>query len=359
MKTIYTLSIFLALIGTTACNETVNTQKNDASTAIPVKVTSVGLQNENPFLTASGKIEAVNSAALSTRSMGFVNQVNVNVGDKVNKGQLLVSINNTDLTAQRARANANITEAKAAFKNAEKDYLRFKNLFADKSASQKELDDRTVQYQMAEARMNAALQMKNEIESQFTYVNLRSPFSGKVTQIATQEGDMAKPGIPLIWVEAPGSFEVNVLIPESEIAQIQSGAEVSVNIKAINTSVKGTVTELSSSAKNTGGQYMVTVVLQKSEAKIFSGMYAAVEFLLDKQPKSDKVLLPLEAIVSRGQLKGIYTVSANNTAVLRWLRLGHTFGDKVEVLSGLTADEDYILSANGKLYNGAKISISN
>ena len=69
------------------------------------------------------------------------------------------------------------------------------------------------------------------------------------------------------------------------------------------------------------------------------------------------VLVPQQAIVKRGQLTGIYTVSQSNTAMLRWLRLGRTFGDNVEVLSGLAADENYIVSAEGKLYNGANITI--
>ena len=61
------------------------------------------------------------------------------------------------------------------------------------------------------------------------------------------------------------------------------------------------------------------------------------------------VLIPTEAIVTNGQLSGVYTVSQSNTAMLRWLRLGRTFGDQVEVLSGLNADEAYIVSAEGKL----------
>ena len=93
--------------------------------------------------------------------MGYVNKVHVNVGDKVRKGQLLVSINNNDLQAKRAQVNAGITEATAAFNNAQKDYNRFKNLFANNSASQKEMDDMTANFEMAKARLEAANQMKN------------------------------------------------------------------------------------------------------------------------------------------------------------------------------------------------------
>ena len=62
-------------------------------------------------------------------------------------------------------------------------------------------------------------------------------------------------------------------------------------------------------------------------------------------------------MVKQGQLTGIYTVGSGNVAILRWLRVGKTFGNQVEVLSGLSADEQYIVSAEGKLFNGAKVQI--
>jgi hypothetical protein len=71
------------------------------------------------------------------------------------------------------------------------------------------------------------------------------------------------------------------------------------------------------------------------------------------------VLVPESALVRQGQLAGVYTVGSDNVAILRWLRIGKTFGNQVEVLSGLSADEEYIVSAEGKLFNGAKVQLAN
>lgn len=102
---------------------------------------------------------------------------------------------------------------------------------------------------------------------------------------------------------------------------------------------------------------MVKVVLNQSDANVLSGMYATVRFPVETKEGTQAVMLPTEAIVTKGQLTGVYTVSQTNTALLRWLRLGRTIGDKVEVLSGMSSDEQFIVSADGKLYNGAKINI--
>ena len=356
--TFITLSFFTLSFLMASCSSDDKKVAADGLTPIAVKVNVAKAGGNGPFITASGKIQAANSANLSTRMMGFVNKVHVNVGDKVRKGQLLMSINNADLQAKRAQVEANIIEAKAAYSNAEKDYNRFKNLFAANSASQKEMDDMSANFEMAKARLEASNQMKNEVNAQFTYAHITAPFSGTVTNRFIEAGDMANPGVPLIAIESPGSFEVNTKVPESEISQVRSGTVVDVIVKSINEKIKGKVTEVSTSSKNTGGQFMVKVALDKTGTDILSGMFATVQFpVSDEAAAPATVLIPLEAIVERGQLSGIYTVSQSNTAILRWLRLGRTFGDNVEVLSGLAADERYIISSEGKLYNGAKISI--
>ena len=325
---------------------------------VAVKVSNLQTDNDNPLVTASGKIKASNSADLSTRTMGYVNKIYVKVGEKVRKGQLLISINNDDLKAKRAQVNAIITKAGAAFYIAEKDYNRFENLYNESSASQKEMDDMTAHYEMSKAGLEAANQMKNEIDAQFAYVDIRSPFDGIVTNKFIEVGDMANPGVPLIAVESPKNFEVNAMVPESDISQIKSGIKVEVQVKSVNKMIRGQVTEVSTSAKNTGGQYLVKIVLDKTDDRILTGMFATVQFPVEKNENTTSiVLVPSSAIVKNGGLKGVYTVSEQNTALLRWLRLGKTYGDKVEVLSGLNADEKYIVTADAKLFNGAKVTI--
>ena len=340
----------------TACGSEEKPKPNDSS-AVMVSVEKVKTGANDKFLSASGKVAASNSANLSTRMMGFVEKIHVDVGDNVRKGQLLISINNTDLKAKAAQADANITQATAAFKNAEKDYTRFKNLYQENSASRKELDDMTSRFEMAKAGLEAAKQMKNEVNAQFNYVNIRAPFNGIITNTFIDEGNMANPGMTLLGLEAPGQYEVTALVPESEISNIKPDSPVDVVIKSIAESIKGKVTEISTSAKNTGGQYLVKITLNKTDANILSGMFATVQFPVESKAKSATVLIPTKALVTNGQLSGVYTISQSNTAILRWLRLGRTFGNRVEVLSGLNLDEAYIVSAEGKLYNGAKISV--
>jgi len=355
-KQYITITLLVALL-LVSCGDKEQKAISDNSPVIPVTVSKVMDNDNSPFLAVSGKVQAKNSANLSTRMMGYVTNAPVNVGDKVRKGQLLVAINNTDLQAKKAQVDANITKATAAYNNAKKDYERFQALFAQNSASQKEMDDMTAHFEMAKAGLEAAKQMKNEINAQFAYTNITAPFSGVVTSKTVKKGDMANPGQPLISIEAPGEFEVIARVPETEISKIKKGTQVEVEVKSINKTIIGKVTEVSTSAAQTGGQYLVKIALDKTNENILSGMFTTVRFPIEKETENSIILVPKEAIVTQGQLSGIYTVSQSNTAILRWLRLGRTFGNQVEVLSGLNADESYIVKAEGKLFNGVKVAV--
>ena len=328
--------------------------------AIAVKVSGITENNSSPFVTASGKIEAENSANLSTRMMGYVTKVHVQVGQKVGAGQLLVSINNTDLQAKKAQVDASILQATAGFNNAKKDYDRFMNLFKQQSASQKELDDMTARYEMAKAGLEGARQMRNEVLAQFSYSNIKAPFSGVVTNTFVKEGDMANPGMPLVSVEGASKLQVMAMVSENDIVSIKKGMPVSVLVKSSNEKLDGKVSEVSISATNTGGQYLVKVDLDKTDATVLSGMFVNIQFPIANKAntsKSEVLLVPESALVKQGQLTGLYTIGTGNVAILRWLRVGKSFGDQVEVLSGLSANEQYIVSADGKLYNGVTISV--
>jgi RND family efflux transporter MFP subunit len=360
LKQTTVLSAVLGLIALTACSskdkkeETLNT-----STAINVTV-STAANNDIHELNISGQVEAAQSANISTRVMGYITKLNVKVGDHVNKGQLLASISNDDMLAKKAQTEAMITEAEAAYKNAEKDLERFTNLYKQQSASAKELDNITLQYNSSKSRVEAAKQMRNEVNAMLSYTNLTAPFSGIVTQKLADAGSMANPGMPLLTIEQSGTYQISASVPENSISQIHQGIEAMVSIKASDRNFKSVVTQINQSSQFTGGQYIIKISIPDNQKTgLYAGMYANIVIPTKKSAtattNTDAVLVPVSSIEYKDQLTGLYTISNNNTALLRWVRLGKNYGDKVEVLSGLGKEESFIVSADGKLFNGAAV----
>jgi RND family efflux transporter MFP subunit len=292
--------------------------------------------------------------------MGYITGMKAEVGQNVNAGQLLVSINSTDIQAKGGQANAQISQAQANYNISKKDYDRFSNLYKNQSASQKELDDMRARYEMAKAGLDAANAMKSEVNSQYRYTNITAPISGVITAKFAEQGDMASPGMPLLTIESPSTLQAQILVSEQNITQIHQGMAVKITLKSTSQEIAGTVSEISKSSANTGGQYMVKVNVSNNK-NLLSGMFVNIQFPFKNAGKVNQdfqegVMIPKSALVEKGQLTGVYTISSQNTAVLRWIKVGKTFGDQVEVLSGLNSKEPYIISANGKLYNGAKIT---
>lgn len=349
----------ITLFGSACSSSSEKDVVNEKAPAIQVSVENPLINTDNS-IAVTGQIESAHSANISTRVMGYITSIKVKTGDRVNKGQLLVTISNEDILAKLAQADAVISGAQASFKSAEKDYSRFTNLYNQKSATAKELDNITLQYQAAKAGLQSAKQMKAEANAMLAYTNIMAPFSGVVAQKLMDAGSMANPGMPILILEQNKNLQVSAVIPETEISRIQLKSLATISIKSIDKTFTGTVIEISPSSIATGGQYVVKIDLpQDAQNNLNAGMYANVNVITkDKSSaKNDVVLVPLSAINNIGQLSALYTVGNSNTALLRYVRLGKTYGNNVEILSGLNNDESFIASADGKLYNGVSVKI--
>lgn len=354
---------FLGLITLFGSACSTSSDKVVAVEKVPVIQVSVEnpLVNTDNSIAVTGQIESANSANISTRVMGYITSIKVKAGDHVTKGQLLATISNEDILAKRAQTDAMISSARASLASAEKDYQRFTTLYNQKSATAKELDNVNLQYQAAKAGLQSAMQMRAEANAMLAYTHITAPFSGVIAQKLADAGSMANPGMPILVLEQNKNLQVSAVIPESEISRIQLKSVATISIKSIEKTFTGTVTEISPSSIATGGQYVVKINLpQEAQNGLNAGMYANVNIITkDKSSatNNEAVLIPLSAINHIGQLTALYTVSSNSTALLRYVRLGKTYGNNVEILSGLNNNESFIASADGKLYNGVPVSV--
>ncbi len=346
-----------------ACSGKETKMQEQKDVPIVVQVAFPDGTSTSGMIEASGQVESIRSANISTRVMGYITQINVKAGDKVSAGQLLFSVSSTDILAKKAQAEAMIAQADAGMRSAQKDLDRFTALYKQQSASAKELDAITLQYQTAKANADAAKAMRNEVLAQLAYTSVVAPFSGTITQKMAEAGSMATPGMPVLTIEQAGGLQVSASVPENQITSVKLGDEAIMSVESANKNIPGKVTQINPSSQFTGGQYIIKLSVPSSDSKqLYAGMYAHIKIPVKNNPvantpDSDAVLIPLKAIINRDQLTGLYTLSSQNTALLRWVRLGSTMGDKVEVLSGLAKNESFIVSADGKLYNGAPVKI--
>ncbi|WP_298940090.1 efflux RND transporter periplasmic adaptor subunit [uncultured Dysgonomonas sp.] len=359
MKTLR--NAFLGIVGISTLYSCSSSDKLEDKDKTIVKVEAYSpAQSTNEGFYLSGEITAKQTANISTRMMGYINKIYVKPGDKVASGQLLVSISSDDILAKKAQIQAMITEAEAAAKNAQRDYERFKTLRNQNSVSDKELENVALQNTSMNVRVQMARQQMNEVNAMLSYTNIRAPFSGVVTQKMVDEGSMANPGMPILTIEQNGELQVIASIPENYIQDVKVGDVAKMELKSLGITIDGKVSELSPSAFRTGGQYSMKLAIDtKDKENIRPGMY--VNILIPNKTGENitsKIMLDKSSIVYRDQLTGVYVIDDQSQANLRWIRLGKTIGNQVEILSGLSQNDKIVSKAEGKLYNGVKVSVN-
>jgi len=365
MKTrLFSMILLVIFTGLTSCGdkETKHATSQTIQDRTPVKVTTkkVGSMATNSSSMISGTIQSKNKSTVSARMTGYVTQLNVKVGDRVSRGQIILSVKNDELPAKKAQASAAVAEAEAALKNVKINYDRLKALWEKESVTRKEWDDISTQYEMMKAKVKGAKEMYNEVNAVADLTRVKAPISGVVTEKMINMGDLANPGVPLMTIEGNQGYEVLSHVPDYQVAALKKGMELDCYIKAVDKTVKAKVTEISPSAINTGGQFAIKAALQLSPAEqkiIFPGMYASVKAdLPENTHQTNSITVEKSALYERGQLTGVYTVSHQNTALLRWIRVGKDFGDRVEIVSGLNSGEEYVISDLSKLVDGIPVT---
>lgn len=354
----YTLPLAAILA---SCGDSKKEKETGSTAAITVSIAKAGIIADNNLLQVSGQLVANQSAAISTRIMGYITQMPVKIGDNVKAGQLLFAVKSTDIQAKDGQVAASIAQAEAALVNAKKDYDRFVILRQQNSATDKELENVTLQYRAAQAQVQAAHQMRNEVNANLAYANVTAPFSGTITQKMMEAGSMASPGMPVLMLESSGTLQANILLTDEQVALVHKGLEVTVlatpnDASKNNITVQGKIAEISQSSVGTGGQYLAKIDLRSHEG-LLSGMYVHVEIPVNGKniTTAGPVRIPVQSLVKQGDLTGVYTIAAGNKALLRWLRTGAVNNGQVEVLAGLSNGETYISDSDSRLYNGATV----
>jgi RND family efflux transporter MFP subunit len=252
---------------------------------------------------------------------------------------------------------ANMVQAKANLDNTEKNLNRIQNLYEEESATSKELDDISTMYDIAKANVEALEASMREVNEMLAYTVIRAPFDGIVSRKFVSAGDMAAPGHPLVAVSDPGTLKITANVPANWISEISEGDSVTVSVSAAGIDAADAVlTAVSNAGDPMSRQYAIEAQITDPEAasQLKTGMFAEIGIQV---AGSEALYIPTSALVQRGQLTGVYTISDNNRTVLRWIRTGRTSGESVEVLTGLTPGEQYIASMNQPLRQGQLVNI--
>ena len=353
VKTITTLALTAALALVAAgCGDGADTAAAGGKD-VRCETMQTQLTTVPQMVTATGSLEAATTILVSTRMMGWVRAVHVEAGQTVAAGDPLVTIDDTDLMAKRAQAEAGIVEAEAVLTNAERMVGRFERLYEEKSVSKAQLEEVTTGRDRAAAGLTMAEAGLREVDVHLSYVKIVAPVDGLVARRMIDAGDMANPGMPMVILEQSAQVKVVAHVGEKDISLLTAGTPLTVDVSSVPGAVFETTIARVVPAANPGSRtYDVEAYLDNADGRLRSGMFARVSVSVGSR---EAVLVPASSLTQRGQLTGVWLVDAEGRARLRWVRPGKTWGDQMEILSGLEGSETVVTSAAVPLVEGDRV----
>lgn len=347
MKRILTLAIILiaalAIIVLLIRNKKILDSKKVVSdrSRVPVSVIlkKAEVLSVEGTLSLPATLSAREEANVASAASGRIESLNVELGSKVTKGQVIGRLDTRENQIK-------LQSAELAIEKLQRDYERNQALAAGNATNANAVHDS--KYDLDSKKLEA-----DQLRKQISDGNVIAPISGTITEKKMKAGEFASVGATLLTVVDISMLKAQVYVPESSVFALSPGKKASISTEVYPGELfNGTVIYVSPKGDD-NHNYLVELVVQNNKAsKLKAGVYAIVKFDLGGQQKA--LQIPKAALVDGIKNPYVY-VAKNGKAEERKIVLGREAGENMEVLSGLKVGEQVIISGQINLLNGSVI----
>ena len=355
-----TLGLILGAVGTVALAVAAYFTASYYLAAVTVEKTTAALVTQGQaltLLTVSGYVEAETRADLSPKITSRVTDLKVTEGSRVKKGEIIARLDHTDLDAQ-------LSDAQAAWSNADADLKRRQSLFGEGLAPRSDLDAAVAAESSTRARVNY-------VKALLDYTVLRAPFDGVVVAKRAHVGEAVSPfGAPgqgssnggaIVTLVDFSTLYVGADVNESNLSRLRGSQPAEIVLDAYPDQIyQGTLKQVIPSADRQKGTVKVKVAFRDPDDRILPDLSARVNFTSETtagQEMKSSVQVPKSSVVSRDGRSGVFLIQENR-ARFRPVSLGREQEGSVEIQQGLLGGEALVADASKlKLADGQRIRV--
>jgi RND family efflux transporter MFP subunit len=311
-----------------------------------------------------GTVQRPERSTLAARIDGRVGRFAVREGETVRRGDLLLTLEENQAASNLREAEAGLQQAqsriaalRARQELAEKTHERYSRLREGEAVTPQEMDRVRSELEAARQELAAAEAAGRQAAARRSaarigegYTRVTAPYAAVVVRKEIREGATVMPGTPLVTLDSLGGWQVLAELPESSLEQVRIGEVLPVRVPAADLELDGKVVEILPSVEVRSRSFPVKLELPDHPA-LRAGQYARV-----MAPGASEVLVavPASAVVTRGQLTGVYVVE-DGTLHYRQVRTGRKIDDHIEILSGLSGGETIVVRGTEKARDGGRV----
>ncbi|MDX2129442.1 MAG: efflux RND transporter periplasmic adaptor subunit [Chloroherpetonaceae bacterium] len=340
--TFFCIAVLSLIIFANGCKNTVRNEEAQK----PIQVTTAPverLQIAEP-IKCTGLVMAKEESRLSFKIGGIVEKIFVREGMTVQKGQLLATLNLSEI-------NAEVIKAKNGLEKAERDLTRVKNLYADKVATLEQLQDATTGFEVAKSNYTIA-----SFNQQFA--SIKAPTSGKVLKKYSEENELVNAGMPILQLSNYSQgYVVKVGLSGVEAVRVRVGDRAEVTLEGYPDLIsKAVISQISGTASQGTGTFETELRLLTSPERVLSGLVAKVTIY--PTPQKTYALIPIEAFLEGDGKSGFVFSKDSNSLKAKKIQVQFAFihHEKLAIINFPESVSEVITEGAPYLKDGAEIA---
>ncbi len=309
--------------------------------AVPVEAAQVTVGPLSERVTAVGSLRSNESVVIRPEIAGRVVEIGFKEGQPVEKGNLLLKLDDSIATAELA-------QDRARHELANRNYKRTEELYSNKVATARARDEARSNLDVAAASVDLA---KVKLEK----MHITAPFAGIVGLRQVSIGDYVTVGQDLFNLEDIESIKVDFRVAEQFLSAVRTGQTIHIRVDAFpNRSFEGKVYAIDPRVDVEGRSIVIRAILDNKEELLRPGLFARVDLLLDAKPKA--LTVPEQAIMPRGDDQFVFTI-VDGKAKQTKVRIGIRRDGRVEVVEGLKPDDVVVTAGHLKIFDGSPVKV--
>ena len=389
---VFLVAVLLAACASCSRNQAVQAVGPVEPEALTVAVTKASLEDMTRQLALTAEFRPFQEVDVMAKVAGYVKSINVDVGDRVQQGQLLALLEIPEMTddlargkaavdrsqAEVARARDELQRTESAHQIAHISFTRLEGVAKQKKGlvAQQEVDDVHSKDLVAEAQISAAKSSLAAAEEQvrvsaaelkrvqtmMDYTRVTAPFAGIITRRYADTGSMLQAGtasstqvLPLVKLSENSLLRLILPVPESAVPTVRIGQAVDVRVPSLNRSFPGRIARFSGKVLPATRTMDTEVDVPNHSLALIPGMFAEVNLTL--QHRNRALAIPVQAVdISDGESSGqIFVVTPEETLYPRTIQIGMQTATSIEVTSGLNEGDVVVVGSRGGLKQGQRV----
>ena len=317
----------------------------DKQSTVTVNVITPTSNTDASALSLPGRIEAYTRAPLYSRISGYLKSWKADIGMSVKAGQVLAEIDTPDLDQQILQAKAELASTQANAAMSENTAKRWQSLQATNFVSSQAVEEKLADLNAKLAVVNASQANVNRLQALKNFSRIVAPFDGVVTVRNTDIGQLINvggaPGSELFVVSDVKRLRLYVNLPQNQVSNIQKGTTAKFTVPEQPGQVfTATVQSMSQAISSSSGSMLVQLSAENKRGELLPGGYASVSFSIPAQ--ANLLSVPPSALVYTKNGLLVATVNTENRVVLKPVGIARDHGNRLELLSGLEANDKVI-----------------